>query len=391
MDIENKKIKNINILIIAWIGQGDFGDEAMAYTLRKYLKMRGFNNITYYQMGKLPVYKDEGEHKLEFLHSFNGSAWKRKILDILLLRKYNAVIIGGGSVFHSFNSVNWKYNVIKKAKRFKRGRIFSACIGVSLGPFKSPLIQEKCGDLINNIDSIILRDNHSAELAKKISGNNNIYPSLDTTLLLPELCPKEMSDIKLNVKRDDNLVGVFFIKKKVKEDMFNKENHLKKYLSILNNVLEENKKVILFTLYIGEGYPDKEVNEYLLKNAKYQERVELHEFNGDIFRTAREMSRCGYIISMRLHGIIFSYMLGIPFLSLGYDPKNKYFCESIKYPADMCFDFYSLENVDEVLASLKKLFNKELNLFNSCLPIDKAVKIVRINLDNSIKQIKEKL
>ena len=40
------KNKKLNILNIAWIGHGDFGDEVMAHVLRMYLKKIGVGAIT---------------------------------------------------------------------------------------------------------------------------------------------------------------------------------------------------------------------------------------------------------------------------------------------------------------------------------------------------------
>ena len=53
--------KNLNILNIAWIGQGDFGDEVMAFTLRRLLKLNGIKSINYYQQGKYPKYHNEDD------------------------------------------------------------------------------------------------------------------------------------------------------------------------------------------------------------------------------------------------------------------------------------------------------------------------------------------
>ncbi len=84
---------------------------------------------------------------------------------------------------------------------------------------------------------------------------------------------------------------------------------------------------------------------------------------------------------MRLHGIVFAYMLGIPFLSIAYDPKNQNFCESIGYPNYMSFDFYALTDVKPVIESLNILFKENTGLFTNSLPVKNATELVNTNLN----------
>ncbi len=346
--------KKLNILNVAWVGQGDFGDEAMTYALRCFLKRNGIDSITYYQHGKYPHYRSQDDSKISFLHKFEGRGWKRYLFDNILLKKFNALIIGGGSVLHSHENIRWKYEILKKIKKNNK-QIFSANVGVSLGPFKSERDLDICGEYLESIDVSIFRDSWSAELAKKISKNKNLFSSFDNTLILPEICPEQMNRTKL-IPKEKELVGIFFIKKRGWEALFNKEKIFDKYLAIINNILEQGKRVILFNLYIGDLYFDAQLNELLKKKAESSGEIEIHTFSGDIFQTIKQMARCSYAVSMRLHGIIFCYELDIPFLSLEYDQKNRNFCDSIYYPKEMIFDFSSLKDINPIFDSLSHLF-----------------------------------
>lgn len=391
MSISQAKLKNI--LNVAFVGQGDFGDEAMAYVLRKFLKNYGFGSISYYQHGKFASHRSKHDLEISSLYgfasqrwqSYRWQRWKRRILNRFFLKQFEVLLIGGGSCLHSVNSIQWKFALAKRIK--SRGGL-AACLGVTLGPFKSSLNEEICAQLLDCVDMAIFRDKYSFNLAKKISGNQHLYSSLDTTFLLPELCSDEMLD-RVSSKKEGDLVGVMFVKSKHREEAFTKSRSFEKYLTILNYILERNKKVILFTFYIGEDFLDQELNQLLKKHAKFPEKIEIHTYNGDIFQTVEQMNRCSFILSMRLHGIIFSYILGIPFLSLGYDPKNQNFCNSVNYPANMSFYFHSLENVEPVLGSLDSLFDRGSQLFNHCLPVKDATQRVKTNLNRLIEKLKK--
>jgi len=379
-------LRKIKILNIAWVGQGDFGDEAMAYALRCFLKRNGADSITYYQHGKYSHYRSKDDLKIDYLHKFEGRGWKRCLFDNVLLKKFNALIIGGGSVLHSQENIRWKYEILKKIKKSKK-QVFSANVGVSLGPFRSEKDFDICREYLDAVDVSIFRDKWSADLAGEISKNKNIFASLDNTLLLPAICQEEMHQAK-NVKRDSDLVGIFFVER---YNWTDSSERMKKYSAIINDVLARGKRIILFNFYLGDVFHDAELAKLLKEKSRFPDRVEIYTFDGDIFASIGQMARCEKIISMRLHGIIFAYMLGIPFLSLEYDQKNRNFCDSICYPKEMTFDFNSLKDINLIFNSLNHLFEREQEIFKGVLPKEKAVEIVGKNFNFLLKQMEEKL
>jgi polysaccharide pyruvyl transferase WcaK-like protein len=383
--MNNDELKKIKILNIAWVGQGDFGDEAMAYALRRFLNLNGISSITYYQHGKYPHYRNQNDSKINFMHKFEGRGLKRYFFDSVLLRKFNCLIVGGGSILHSHENIRWKFEILKKMKKNNR-KVFAANLGVSLGPFKSDKDLEICREYLDDVDVSIFRDKWSADLANKISKNKNIYSSLDNTLLLPQICQKEFSEIR-NIGPEEDLVGLFFVAKK---DWGNFADRVKKYEEIVNNILARGKKIILFNFYVGDIYRDSEVNEILKKKSKNPERIQIHNFTGDIFASIRQMARCQRIVSMRLHGIIFAYLLGIPFISLEYDQKNKNFCESVGYPNELILKFELEKKLDQMYDSMSMLFENKFKA-NNVLPKDMAIETVSGRFNFLIGEMQKKI
>ena len=254
------------ILNLAWKGQGDFGDEVMAYTLRKFLQNQGVKAITYYHHGKFPSYRSNDDLAISYLHSFEASGWKKKLVDKFLLRQFKVVIMGGGSIFHSSNSIVWKLEILKKIKKYKN---FAAALGVSLGSFNSESGKKLCTELIKELNFLVARDNYSANLAKELSSDGKIYSSLDSSLMLPKLCPDQMPK-PLNQKED--LIGVMFVKNKRLQKEFAENKNFDKYLAILNDILKRGKMVILFNLYVGDGYLDQKLNQELKRFQEWMKR-----------------------------------------------------------------------------------------------------------------------
>jgi polysaccharide pyruvyl transferase WcaK-like protein len=68
-----------------------------------------------------------------------------------------------------------------------------------------------------------------------------------------------------------------------------------------------------------------------LENGVENDRDVLSRFFPQVSRnfSDEEFNGCRYIVSMRLHGLIFACQKGIPFLSLSYQPKNEEFCSEM--------------------------------------------------------------
>ena len=375
------------ILNVAWIGQGDFGDEAMAYALRKYLQSKGVESITYYHHGQYPSYQGENDLAIKKLHTFNVRGFKKKIIDYIKLRSFSSLIIGGGSILHSFNSIKWKLNLIKKMERFTHHKIHSAVVGVSLGPFKNSSDEKVCQDFLDHIGLAIFRDDYSYQLAKKLTQNKNLFSSLDTSVYLANQFPGDFA----NPNRPEDTVGLMFVLNKNKQEFFDKEKHFDKYLKVLNHLLDKNQKVILFTFYLGHDYSDIKLNHKLKKFCQNPDNVELFSFDGDIFATIKKMKQCGYIISMRLHGIIFAYLLRIPFISLAYDRKNDNFCRSVNYPSQMSFSSDHLNDIQPLINSIDTLLASGQSVYRNVMPVVKASKKVLDNFEKLSKLIQAKL
>lgn len=69
------------------------------------------------------------------------------------------------------------------------------------------------------------------------------------------------------------------------------------------------------------------------------------------------MMSCGNVVAMRLHAAIFACQMGIPFMSLAYQPKNREFCRSIGLP--QCWiNLCGLKYLDRALAAVKDHYDE---------------------------------
>lgn len=349
-----------NVLNIAWMGRGDFGDEAMGYVHRQLSKSVGVKAISYYGIGPEKIYCGPNDIQWKTLHRKPPENRFVRLTDNYKLRHYKTVLIGGGSLFHSLNSIRWKLDVVKKIKKL-RPSVFTAGIGISLGPFKDNAAELECATLLDAFDAAVFRDTASYEIAKSLSDNPNFFPSLDSTLhFLPIVGYPSDSNSKKEKK-----IGMSFVGKIDTTADITKSSAYLSGIALINKALSANLQVLLFTLYSGKDYRDAELHTLLRNNCSAPDKVDIHEFNGDVLETVKRMDTCSYFLSMRLHGIIFAYSLGIPFLSLAYNPKNGYFCDTIRYPKNLNLTLDTTGHHDEAIAALDQLIHTTYSEMNN--------------------------
>ena len=63
------------------------------------------------------------------------------------------------------------------------------------------------------------------------------------------------------------------------------------------------------------------------------------------------LEQCRYLVGMRVHSLVFACQMGIPFVSLSYQPKNHAFCGSVGME-DFSVDLYKLDRLPNVLQEL---------------------------------------
>jgi polysaccharide pyruvyl transferase WcaK-like protein len=102
------------------------------------------------------------------------------------------------------------------------------------------------------------------------------------------------------------------------------------------------------------------------------------------------MARCEAIVSMRLHGIIFAYLLGIPFISLEYDQKNRNFCESIGYPKELVLKFDLEKKSDQIYDALNILFENKFETLGM-MSREQAIKVVTARFNELTHEMRKKL
>lgn len=284
--------------VVGFYGHCNAGDDRMLHCVRRLL----------------------AEHEV---WPINGFAGIRQHWDEI--NRCDYVLFGGGGVIQRGTGVH--------APLFAELRPKLACVGISVEAVHRDNI-ELVDVLKEKSEWILVRD---AESRQRFGSHPKVTVGPDLTFLYPydvAAAPKEnacginllawpywKSEYK---SRFDKLMRRLdrrfaFIKKAYPLPKWEPE----KALAVLN---ESFSSLVPIPLYCETGRP----NDVSVLSGLFGEVP-------SEFSPAR-MAECRTIVSMRLHALIFACQMGIPFISLSYQPKNVGFCKSVgmrQYSVDL--------------------------------------------------------
>lgn len=283
----------MKIANIGWSGNQNYGDDRMAYCIQRY-----FQN-------------DE-------VIFFNG--WLDAITNIKSLNSCDYLLIGGGGlIFRGFN----RYIPFLQSIKIPFG-----CVGISIEADKLHVDMYEGLEILKKRSTFIyVRDKRSRNL---LNHHYKVIMGPDITFLYPFDQPDRIKKgVALNLRNWPWWDCELYSKK---DEIFRKIDRKFPYFqffypfkkwnpdNFIHQLNKDSKRIVPLPLYFGT---------YDISDHAYLGKYFLNVSKGNQINT---LKRCHILIGMRLHSIIFATQLGLPFVSLSYEPKNESYCEDLGHP-----------------------------------------------------------
>ncbi|HCC07710.1 MAG TPA: polysaccharide pyruvyl transferase CsaB [Clostridiales bacterium] len=342
-----------DVLILGYYGYENCGDDAILISIKNVLKTIDKDmNMTVLSNNPKMTKKLYGVNAVYRFNPF-GLLWAVIKCDLLLG--------GGGTLLQdrsSKRSIIYYLSVIFAVKLLgKKVILYSNGIGPIIGKFNLKLTSK----IIDNVDVITFREESSKEFLEGIGVKKpKMLITTDAVFGLDRVSKDDYKYIfeKNNIPMDKEIFGVSV------REWKNKDSYFAERIAEICDYLIKNKNMNI--VFLNMQYEqDKKISEKIIakmKNKPYMisEKLSPLEVLGATanFKT---------MISMRLHGIIFSAKQRVPVAGLIYDPKVDYYLETLDMPA--------IGSVDEI--NISKAIEKINDLIdNNAVHTAKLDKIV---------------
>lgn len=284
----------MKIALIGWSGNHNWGDERMFYCIKKFF----------------------AKHKIVRFKSFLDA-----ILNIDKVNSCDYVLIGGGGlVFRGFSQYVDFLNSITRPL---------GCIGISI---ESDDLSE---DMIEGLellkkkaDFIYVRDEKSAKILKY---HHKVIVGPDIAFLYPysPIPVINRESVALNLRNwfwwDLELNSWLHIRMERWEKKYPLIKLLYPFRRWSPDKFVLKIKIMFKTIYpLPFYFGEYDKTDYVVLR-KYFSRVP-KKYDISLYKKSR------YLVGMRLHSLIFATQIGMPFISLTYEPKNINYCISIGHP-----------------------------------------------------------
>lgn len=307
--MSNKKKK---LGLIGWYGHDNYGDERILYCIKRF-----FLNYEF----------------------FITSGWEDARFKMDELNKCDYVLIGGGGLI--LRNISYQTDIIRDLKRS------FGFIGVSIEA-KHECMDDFFELIKRKADFIMVRDNQSKEY---LNNHYKVITGPDLTFLYPFNVVNEVKNDVCGFNLRDwyywrgTLYGNYH---NLMTKIDNKFSWIRKIYPFQKwdpnksvKILKKNFKYILPIPFYFETTASNDLDVL----SRYFKNVP-STFDAGIYNNIR------YLIGMRYHSIVFAAQLGIPFISLSYQPKNYTFCSSMGLDM-LSVDIYKISELENKIDYIK--------------------------------------
>lgn len=334
------------ILISGYYGFANAGDEAMLTAIIKALLSKDSSVDMTVISGNPEVTKKV--HKVNSIHRFS-------LLDIFCaMSKSDLLISGGGSLLQDVTS---KRSLLYYLAIMTMGNIFSKNVMLfaqGIGPIKSSFMRKLTKYVCSSVNLITVRDKDSLYELRRIGvPDNKVMLTADAVMTLAvesKVYGRKLLD-KFYVPKQKMLIAIAV--RKWRED----DSYLLEIAKAADRLIDDrNAHIVLLPLQYPLDVETCRRVQQLMVN-KLESTVLAADCNTEEFLSL--IGNFDLLIGMRLHALIFSAVMGVPFVAVSYDPKIDGFVKDVNGVSAGRVSDLEADNI--INCCRRALFHKDAN------------------------------
>lgn len=329
--------RQYRVIMSGYYGFNNSGDEAILLSMHKNIQALG-KNIHITVLSNKP---DETRQKYDMEVVYRFSLWEV----LRSIKGCDVLLSGGGSLLQdstSTRSLMYYLSIIVAAKAFgKKVMLYANGIGPVTRKGNRRIVKL----VVNKADLITLREENSyAELKSMGVDSRKCFVTADPVFTMDSISKENGEELlrQAGVPMDKPLVGVSVRNWK---DM---DGFIDQFAKLCDAIQEKyNRNIVFIVMQVPNDIKISRKVQQKMKGKSYllNEPYTPHEIMGII--------KCmDFILSMRLHTLIFAARQRIPLIGFVYDPKIEYYLDKLKMPSGGKVNNFSMEKTLELVEDL---------------------------------------
>lgn len=310
--------RQYHVLMSGYYGFNNSGDEAILLSMHKNIEKLG-NNIHIVVLSNDPE-ETKKKYGVDVAYRFSFRQ------AVAAIRKCDVLLSGGGSLLQdstSTRSLFYYLSIIMAAKLFhKKVMLYANGIGPVTKKWNRRLVKL----VVNQADIITLREENSFEELRNMGvSNKKAFVTADPVFTMDGVDKEAAWALlkKKGVTEDKPLVGISV------RNWKNLNGFADKLAALCDMIYEKYNRNIVFIVmqYSRDVSISKEVQNKM-KNPSF--------LLDDVYSPYEIMGMIGcmdFILSMRLHTLIFAARQRVPLIGFIYDPKIEYYLKKLQMPS----------------------------------------------------------
>ena len=310
--------RRYHVVMSGYYGFNNTGDEAIMLSMHKNIQELGDNyHITV--LSNKPVETRE-KYGIEAVYRFG-------VRDVLrAIRHSDALLSGGGSLLQDSSSTRslMYYLSITAAAKFMRKKVMLYANGI--GPVSGKRNRRLVKQVVNKADLITLREENSYEELLSMGVNpKKCFVTADPVFTMDGIAKEDAYRLldKEGIPQDKPLVVVSV------RNWRDMDKFISRFAKLCDTIVEKyNRNIVFLAMQMPNDITISEKVQKKMEQPAYILRGSYtpSEVMGII-------STADFILSMRLHTLIFAARQHVPLVGFVYDPKIEYYLEKLEMPS----------------------------------------------------------
>ncbi len=197
----------------------------------------------------------------------------------------------------------------------------------SVGPFKTDISYKSSKYILNKVDYITIREPDSFEYVQQMKLDTKVKLTADIAFWLENNIENEyVIDLQ---KKKKPIVSICI---KAPSSSAKYKNYYGALSSAIQYLIKNKYHVVL----VSQTEADDDMGKDLFID--FKSKIDLIKFGPDSRYIKGVYSISDFIISSRMHAIIFAAAENVPFVCISYEPKFKGLMEQLSYPNELLLD-----------------------------------------------------